>query len=78
MEKLLELLVAAKPGVDAETFMEATDLYGQGIIDSLDILIILDEIDDAYGINIRADGFEREDFCTVSNIYDLIKRYQEK
>lgn len=75
MEKVLQLLTMAKPAVDVETFMNAKDLYWDGIIDSFDILVILDEINNAYGIKIEPSGFSRNDFRTVANIYDLIQRH---
>ena len=78
MEELLAVLTTAKPVVDAETLMNAKDLYGEGIIDSLDIMIILDEINHAFGIHIGPSDFTRDDFRTVADIYNLIKRHEGK
>lgn len=76
MEELLKLLLYAKPEIeDAAVLLESEDLYGQGIIDSLDIMIILDELNAAYGIAINNAGLRREDFMTVENIYKLVQRY---
>jgi acyl carrier protein len=77
MDELLSVLTTAKPVVDAETFMKAKDLYGEGIIDSLDIMIILDEINHVYGINIGSADFTRGDFRTVADIHNLIKRHKK-
>ena len=76
MEELLVVLIMAKPTVDAEIFMNAKDLYKEGIIDSLDIMVILDEINNAYGINILLSDFTRNDFRTVADIYNLVTRYK--
>jgi len=78
MEELLSVLTAAKPVVDEETFRNAKDLYGEGIIDSLDIMIILDEINNAYGIEIGPSDFTRGDFRTVADIYNLVQRNRSK
>jgi acyl carrier protein len=78
MEKLLTILTGSKPGVDAETFSKSQDLYGEGIIDSFDILIIIDELCAEYGIEIGAADFEREDFRSVTTIYALVQRNTAK
>ncbi len=74
MEKLLAVLKLAKPEVDATDFLNARDLYGQGIIDSLDIVVIVDEINAAFGLDIGAADIRREDFTTVEKLFALIKR----
>lgn len=73
MEKLLEALRLAKPTVDTETLKNAKDLYSQGFIDSFDILVILDEINAAFGTNITGADFSRNDFRTVENIYAMVQ-----
>jgi hypothetical protein len=44
----------------------------------VDILIILDEINDAYGGHIRPSDFSRDDFRSAMDIFDLIQRPKEK
>jgi acyl carrier protein len=75
MEKLIEALKSAKPETDIEDILAAKDLYGQGIIDSLDILVILDEINAAFGIEIGGSDVRREDFMTVESLYRLVQRH---
>ena len=75
MDKLLKVLTEAKPFIDTETFASSKDLYGEGLIDSFDIMIILDEINVAYKVNIGPSDFERDDFRTVTHIYNLIQRH---
>ena len=74
MDKLIEVLALSKPETDIDDFLSATDLYGQGVIDSLDILIIIDEINAAFDIDIGAADLSREDFMTVESIYAMIKQ----
>jgi len=74
MDRLLDLLVGIKPFIDRETFLESKDLYGEGVVDSLDILMVLDEICANYGVEIGAMDFTKEDFKSVASILELIKR----
>jgi acyl carrier protein len=53
----------------------ARDLYGEGILDSLDIIIVVSELNAAYGIAIGAASFTREDFMTVADIMALVERH---
>ena len=75
MEKLLEVLKLSKPETDIEAFLSADDLYGQGVIDSFDIIVILDEINAAFSTEINTADLRREDFMTVESVYMLIKRH---
>jgi acyl carrier protein len=75
MEKLLDVLHIAKPTADIQTLKNAKDLYGQGIIDSFDILVIIDEINAAFGTHITGAGFSRSEFRTVESIYEMVKRH---
>ena len=77
MEKLLSILKLAKPETDIEEFLSSTDLYGQGIVDSFDIIVILDEINAAYNIDLGGADFSREDFMTVESIRSLIERHKQ-
>ena len=78
MDKLIEVLKLAKPETDIEDFLSATDLYGQGVIDSMDIIVIVDEICAAFSINLGATDISRKDFMTVESIYELICRFVAK
>ena len=74
MEKLIEAITLAKPETDIEDILSATNLYGQGLIDSLDVIVIIDEINTAFDIEIGAADISRADFMTVESLYDLVKR----
>jgi len=77
MEKMLEILQMAKPEIDIEKALSTDDLYGKGIIDSLDVFIILDEINAAYGIEIGGGDFTRNDFKTVESLSELVERHSK-
>lgn len=76
MDELLKILTLAKPNVDPGVFANAEDLYGQGILDSLDIIIIIDEINVFFGLELSIADFSRDDFRTVDNLYKIIKKHR--
>ena len=49
MEELLEILQELKPGVK---FEGQTRLFDDGILDSLDVVSLVSEIDDAFDVEI--------------------------
>lgn len=75
MERLIEVILSSKTTLDREQVSNSKDLYGEGIIDSLDVLIIIDEICAEYEIEIGAADFERSDFKTAESILALVNRH---
>ena len=75
MEELLNILKQMHPDVD---FMSETDLIGEEILDSLDIVTLITEINSTFDVSIPAEEILPENFCTVEAIYDLIMRLDEE
>lgn len=75
MELLIETLKLVKPEVSIEDMLASKDLYGEGLIDSLDILSIIEEINAAFDIEIGGDELSRKDFMSVDSIYALVQRH---
>ena len=71
MEKLLAILSDLNPDVNFET--EAALIDG-GILDSFDIVTLVAEIDDAYGVQIPAEALIPENFNSAREIFALIRR----
>lgn len=71
MEKLLELLKNIRPDVD---FENETELIDEGILDSFDVVSIISEIDDAFGVQIRINELEPENFNSAEAIWSLIQK----
>lgn len=71
MEKLLELLKGIRPDID---FENETELIDDGILDSFDIVSIISEIDDEFGVQIRINELDPENFNSVQAIWELIQR----
>lgn len=69
MDKLLEILKEIRPDVD---FENETELIDDGILDSFDVVSIISEIDDAFGVQIRINELEPENFNSAEAIWNLI------
>ena len=75
MEELLELLKSVHRDVD---FENETELIDDGILDSFDVVAIISEIDDKYGVQIRINELDPENFNSVAAIWELIKKLKEE
>lgn len=75
MERLIQVILASKPTLDADTLLHSKDLYGEGVIDSFDILVLIDELAAEYRLDIGAADFSREDFMCVESIGEMVKRF---
>lgn len=74
MDKLLELLKGIRPDVD---FENETELIDDGILDSFDVVSIISEIDDAFGVQIRINELEPENFNSAEAIWALILKLRK-
>lgn len=71
MEKLLELLKGVRPDVD---FENETALIDDGILDSFDVVSIISEIDDVFGVQIRINELDPDNFNSAEAIWNLIQK----
>jgi len=71
MEQLLELLKGIRPDVD---FENETALIDDGYLDSFDVVSIISEIDDVFGVQIRINELDPENFNSAEAIWKLIQR----
>ncbi len=70
-QRLLALLQDVRDDVD---FAGETALIQDGLIDSLDITVLIAAIDDAFGVHIRVADIEPENFDSVDAMLRLIKQ----
>jgi acyl carrier protein len=75
MEELLGILEEVKPGVN---YKEEKDLIGGHILDSIAIVTLVGEINDAYDIDISPVDIIPENFKNIDTIYALITRLQDE
>ncbi len=74
METLLEILTDLHPDVD---FAAETGLIEKGILDSFDIVTIVAEIDDAFGVAIPAEALIPENFNSAQALLSLVEGLKE-
>ena len=71
MEELRRLLEECCPEVD---FAGETALIDGGILTSLDIVMLVGELNDAYDISISVNDLEPENFNSAEAIFALVNR----
>lgn len=69
MEQLLKILNETCPGID---FEKETALIDDGILESLDIVSIVGEIMDVFGVELNVDDLLPENFNSARAMMDLI------
>ena len=73
MDKLMRMLSQLHCDVDFET---EDALIDGGVLDSFDIVTLVAEIDDAYGVQIPAESLIPENFNSARAIFTLIRQLQ--
>ncbi len=73
MEELLKIMSEIRPDVD---FTAATKLIDDDILDSFDIISMVSEINDAFGIEINVNDLLPENFNSAEALYTLIQKLQ--
>ena len=71
MDKLLKILEENCPGVDV---LGSDRLIDDEILTSLDVVVLVGELNDAFGISITVDDLVPENFNSVQAMYGLIRR----
>ncbi|MDR2356788.1 MAG: phosphopantetheine-binding protein [Oscillospiraceae bacterium] len=71
MERLLQILNSLHPETD---FRKETALVDGGLLDSFDIITLIQEISDAYGVDVDLEYVEPENFNSVEAIAGLLRR----
>ena len=74
MDELLELLEDIKPTVD---FRTCTGLIDDGYLASFDILSIVSELNDAFGIEISPVDIIPENFNSAQALWDMVERLKD-
>ena len=74
MEKLLEILNDIKPGIDFRKFDNLIDGH---LLDSLSIISLIAEIEDAFDITVPAVEIVPDNFNSAERIFAMISRLRE-
>jgi acyl carrier protein len=75
MDEILRILDDIKPGVK---FEGNTALVSDGILDSFDIISIVGELSDFFGVDIPVEDIVPENFESVEKIAKLVGMMDEK
>ena len=75
MDELLKLLSEICPKVD---FVKEKKLIDDGILDSFDIISIVNELNEHYDIEIDVDDLEPDNFNTVEAMLELIEKLRNE
>ncbi|MDO4197510.1 MAG: phosphopantetheine-binding protein [Erysipelotrichaceae bacterium] len=75
MEKLIEILKGVCPFVD---FEKEESIIEDHLIDSFDIISIIVELNDAYGVEISAEDITPENFNSAKSILELVEKAKEQ
>lgn len=75
MEELLEILNENCPGID---FEGQEHLIDDGILDSLNIVMLVGELNEAFDISIGAEDLVPENFNSLQAIYALVQRLADE
>jgi len=74
MDELLQILEEVKPDVDFET---ETALIDDGILESFDIIAIVNEINDCFDVEVTVAHLKPENFNSAEAIWNMIKELQD-
>ena len=74
MEKLMQILQDIRPDVD---FENETALIDDGVLDSFDVVSIISELDDAFGVQIRITELDPENFNSAESIWNLVQELKK-
>ena len=75
MDEVIEILEELKPGVDYETNEE---LVSKRVLDSLTILALVAELEDAFDITIPAVEIVEPNFNSAQAIWNLVERLMDE
>ena len=70
-EKIVEILTDLRPEFD---FKEDVDFIEEGMLDSFDIVSLVDELETNFGIKIQGIDVIPENFSTLDKIETLLKK----
>jgi len=74
-EQLLKLLKEIRPDVDFENEKKLID---NGVLDSFDIISTVQEMNDAFGVEIDVEDLEPANFNTIEAMMELIEKLQSE
>ena len=75
MDQIISIIEGIRPDVD---FTIETDLVDDGILNSFDVISLVNELNDAFGIEIGMEEMIPENFNSAESVYELVKKLQNE
>jgi len=72
-EKIINILTSMKP---EHQFLENTELFESGLLDSFDLLVLVNEIEAQFAISIPGEGLIPENFVSPYVVGEYLKTIQ--
>jgi acyl carrier protein len=73
-EKILEILSEIRPECD---FSEDVDFIKNGLLDSMEVVILVDELQEEFDVAIPGTEISMTNFSSLDAIANLVKKYKE-
>lgn len=72
-EKILEILSEIRPECD---FTKSVDYIKEGMLDSLDIVSLVDSLEEEFSISIPGTDISFKNFGSIEAIIDMVEKYK--
>ena len=72
-EKILEILSGLRPECD---FTDSENFIEEGLLDSMDIVALVDSVEEEYGVTIPGTAISAKNFSNLDTIVALIEKYK--
>ena len=75
MEQLMKILKELSPEVD---FEHEDKLIDNGVLDSFDLVALVGEINEVFGVEVEFEDMEPENFNSAKSMYAMIERLENE
>ena len=72
-EKIMEIISGLRPECD---FENSENFIEEGLLDSMDIVALVDSVEEEYGITIPGTAISAKNFSNLDSIVELIEKYK--
>ena len=72
-EKIMEILSGLRPECD---FENSENFIEEGLLDSMDIVALVDSVEEEYSISIPGTAISAKNFSNLDSIVELIEKYK--
>ena len=77
-QKIIEILKEHIEGLENAEVCEDTQLIAKGLLESFDVITLIAELEDQFGVEIPAEEIVPENFNSAEGIWRLLERMKEE